>query len=398
MKKIILTAVMLMYAILPTFAGDTNYIQQLTKNTTTKTMHSLDNFKITDISTNFWVNYTNENSKYITGEDNNYYKITFLNENGKKLKKHNLTNTSKDIGNDVIHFDFNNIPSDAVKYQISPRRDYSLIQDKPQVIRNRIENITSMLNSILEDGYYETNKDGTVTYYAEYAKLLHNVLEPGLSNWGNKYNDGYLLDNGTVYIVGFEKVNRNDICPFNPEKPDVDMACGIVTVDINGFNAPNANITRSMVNDRFRFLIYPKKVLLYPSDEYDFFVNSVNNRLISDDLNTEIFNEYWYYSKNLHIDDTSPRLEVVVQNNNNESVEKQLEVRFYDSNNKQIDSWVWNIPAMPNCEYVFEKKIDFSKFDKNIKSYDVTLLKEQKAVNEDNNAETIGIHFLEPRE
>lgn len=211
---------------------------------------------------------------------------------------------------------------------------------------------------------------------------------------GHKYNNGYFIDNGSIYVVELKKLSKNDSCPFNPEKPDLNMACGVITIDINGFNAPNTNITRDTINDRFRFLIYPKKVLLYPSDEYDFYVNSTNNRFLAEGLNTEIFNEYWDYNKKLHVEDTFPRLKVIVENNNDKTtIEKQLEIRFYDANNKQIDSWVWNIPSVPSIRYIFEKELDFSKLNKNIKTYDVTLLTEQKETNFNNNADYIYMEY-----
>lgn len=391
MKKFILSILLSMCICISACAKNTNTIRQLNKNQTANIITSSNGIEIVKTDFNIAVKSLN-NSKYLNTIDNSY-RLTLFNDKGKKTDKLNLRATEKGIMLDVLDVDFSNINSNVVSYKVEPRRDLELVQDKEQLIRNRLTNIAFTLTSILKNGFYEKDKDG-VMYHAEYSELVNKVLEPGLAEIGNRYNQGFLLDNGNIFVVGFEKL-KNDGCPFNPEKPDIKQACGIITVDINGFSAPNSNITIDTLNDRFRFLIYPNKVLLYPSDENDFYTNSVNNRIISEDLNTEIYYDYWSYTKNIKIEDTYPRLEVIVDNPTDKKIEQQLEIQFFDNNNILVDSWVWNIPPLAMCHFEFEKIIDFTKLDSRISSYNVTMLKERKETVDGTQPDTIGMRFME---
>lgn len=390
--KVIYTTVLLLMFGLPCLANNSNNILKLDMNTQNHAITNLNDIEISNSKTNIDIDSAYNNGKYLTGETN-YYKISFFDIKGKRLKTIKKTTDKKFMDTDITSINFSDIPPKTVKYEVTPRRDYTQIQNKAELIRNRLTNITSILTYILANGYYQKGNNGRATYYADYYNLVNKVIEPGLADIGNQYNNGYLINNGTIYISDIQELN-NDYCMADPEKPDKRTACGIITIDINGFNPPNTNITQDTINDRFRFLIYPTKVLLYPSDEYDFYSNTINNRLLSEDLNSEIFNEYWNYPKNLKIERTTPSLDVTVNYNNHKNIDQQLEIRFYDANNKQLDSWVWDIPNV-EAKYIFHKEIDFSRLNKNIKSYDITLLENKKATKEENNADDIGIIPLE---
>ncbi len=316
LKKILFTILIIYISTLSSNASDTNTIRNL------KFKPELSNLNTND----FYIEYIGISFANILGDNpissyysSFHYNYVFYNSKGKKNDKYKPNFSKK--------FDISKLPLETVSYKAVPV--YSWNFDLETLIRNNAQLMVLTISEAWElgkaiSGEFTKFDDIVENYFKERICIKEEI---------NKYH--FVLNNNTSIL--FEKYR--DVCQDSSTKVQnayYNNACGAIIIDTNGEHLPNKLYANSELNDRFKLYIYSDIIDFPYGDAYKFIVKNSSPQSISPELLRDYYTGTRSYFKNLTIEYTLPMLDIKSYNKANKIHETNIEIRFYDNQDKLI--------------------------------------------------------------
>jgi len=377
MKKIILTALMFAFTVLPTFAGDINYKIHKLIYDESKSITNLNNIHFEYNGTGISSSITNNNTLF--NHMNYGLKYTFYNHKNKKLDKITIWNgflfkddNNLESYNQLLYFE--DIPQNTKSYKIEPVKESLISFDLNESLKSIVNHVVMSIQSAL---FMSMAEDINNEYYINFNDIVEKAIISRLPIKEKIGRYSYKLDND---VILYFKYNKHQ-CDFAPEHSlitDFSNVCGFLTIDINGSNLPNSNVNSNVINDRFNYVVFADKILPDYST-YNFLNKQDNNTYISDELKKDIYSNYFNFLKKIKIDKVEPYIQILIGNTYNKDVDFTINVVFYNQAKEQLKiiskQDVIDKDVTGSAGLLYDIKIDFNDIPEDAMYYSLELSK-----------------------